>query len=135
MTAANAIVSTEARLADGSVVAYRDADPLHIKQDRFRHILAGTPLHFTVTLEDGSVFGVDLVDGSLEAGPERLTPNPQTTPLRLIYYKRMHAENFGNAVMEFFVVGWQTTTQDGRNVKVGLKVFPDESRYEVTESI
>jgi len=135
MTKTNAIVSTEARLADGSVVAYRDAEPLHIKQDRFRHILAGTPLHFTVTLEDGSVFGVDLVDGSLEAGPERLTPNVQTTPLRLIYYKRMHAENFGNAVMEFFVVGWQTTTQDGRNVKVGLKVFPDESRYEVTESI
>jgi hypothetical protein len=135
----NPIVNTEARLPDGSVVAYRDTDPSHIRRGNFQHIMDSHPLDFTVTLQDGSQFSVDLVSGRLYAGDGdfvQVDP-PPTTPLTLIYYKRMEGSvgpSGASTRMVFFAVGWQTTV-DGRNVRAGLKVFPDEIRYEVTEDI
>ena len=140
MRPANTIATTEAVLKDGSVVAYRDADPSHVRENRFRHILDGAPVFFRVTIEGGGWFAVDLREGDLFApGGFRCAPDPPaTTPLRLIFYKRMHrdvsARGASETVMDFFVVGWQTTV-GGRNRKVGLKVYPDQLRYEVTEEI
>ena len=139
---ANTIATTEGHLTDGSVVSYRDADPSHIKQGRFHAILKGEPLKFHVTTDEGDTFGVDLVTGAFFAGAEVVTPTfVPTTPLRLIYYKRMSgsliADEEGGYIhkMEYFVVGWQTTLLDGKNLKVGLKVFSHEKRYEITEDI
>ncbi len=140
MAAENPISMTEAVLADGSVIAYRDSDPSHIREDRFRHVLGGSPVFFRVTLEGGGWFGVDLSNGNLYApGGFCCEPDPAVaTPLRLIYYKRMHqdvsARGASETVMEFFVVGWRATV-DGRNRRLGLKVYPDQLRYEVTEDI
>ncbi len=139
MKTENTISTTEAILADGSVVAYRDADPSHVREDRFRHILGGSPVFFRVTI-GGGWFGVDLRNGNLYApGDSCFEPDPVvTTPLRLIYYKHMHQDvsinGASETVMEYFVVGWQTTV-DGRNRRLGLKVYPDQLRYEVTEDI
>lgn len=128
-------------MRDGSVVTYRDDDPSHIRQERFRLIYDSEPLSFAVTTGDGAVFAVDLVTGTLTAGQtggeRHCIPEGIDTPLRVIYYKRMFgmAGTNGsgmNTGMEFFVVGWQTTTLDGRNLRLGLKVFPEELRYEVT---
>ena len=135
MHTANTIAATAARLTDGSVVTYRDADPRHIREDRFNAILKGQPLSFTVTTVDGSTFGVDLVTGSLIANGTRFDCETPPTPLRLIYYKRMRASTGGKTWMAFFVVGWQTTLPNGRNLKVGLKVDPRLLRWEMTEDI
>lgn len=137
-TYANTIAITEARFSDGSVVAYRDADPSHIRQARFQHILDRDPEFFSVTLTGTQVFAVDLRDGTLYPGEQGYGPVvAPTTPLRLVYYKRMEgsASVLGDVSMVFFVVGWQTTTEDGRNVKFGLKVFPDRQHWELTEDI
>jgi len=133
---ANAIATTSARLKDGSVVSYRDADPSHVRQGRFAAILAGDPLHFAVITDDGTVFAVDLRTGELAANGTAFSPVLPPTPLRLIYYKHMTGTSGGGGTrMEYFVVGWQTTLPGGRNVKVGLKVFPDQHEWQVTEDI
>lgn len=131
----NTIGTTAAQMRDGSVISYRDADPLHIRQERIGLIFASDPLSFSVTGPDGAVFSVDLVTGELVAELERFTPKHIDTPFRLIYYKRMHGDLNRGSVMEYFVVGWQTTTNEGRNLKFGLKIYPDQHRYEVTEEI
>ena len=135
MTSANPIATTAARLSDGSVIAYRDADPSHIRQSRFAAILAGNPVAFAVTTEDGTVFAVDLVTGRLHANGSGFDCETPPTPLRLIYYKRMHAQTGGEPEMQFFCVGWQTTLPNGRNARLGLKVDPSRLRWEVTEDI
>jgi hypothetical protein len=128
-------------MRDGSVVAYRDSDPSHLRQERFRLIYESMPLSFTVYLADGTTFSVDLVRGTLRAGEERLNPAlVLTTPLRLIYYKRMYADMSSNgkgpsgAKMAWFALGWQTTTEDGRNLRRGMKVYPD-GRVELGDGI
>lgn len=133
----NPIASVEARMRDGSVIAYRDADPSHVREGRFRLILDAGPLFFRVVTADGSEFAVDLVTGTLTAGAEHYAPTGIDTPFRLIYYKRMWGQAGSHGAissggMEYFVVGWQTTTDKGRNLRLGLKVFPDQMRYEVT---
>jgi hypothetical protein len=139
MAKANTIASTEARFVDGSVVTYRDADPLHIRQSRFQFIMDNDPVEFTVFIEGGARFGVDLASGDFIAEYQRYKPvTPPQTPLRLIYYKRMNGDvdpRYSQvAVMEYFVVGWQTTA-GGKNVRYGLKVWPDEARFELSEDI
>jgi len=136
MTPANTIAVTEARLPDGSVVAYRDAEPSHVRQGRFQHILDSRPIEFSVATTDGTRFAVDLVTGALAAGAQLFTPEPTPDSPRLIYYKHMEMSDgdSGPEIM-FFVVGWQTTLADGRNAKVGVKVFPAELRWEITEDI
>jgi hypothetical protein len=132
----NAISNTAALLPDGSVIEYRDADPSHIRQARFQKILDVAPLEFEVTMNDGSRWGVDLIDGSLIADGQRFTPPPIDTPRRLIYYKRMEAgADLIQPLMRHFVVGWQTTLPDGRNLKFGLKVDPSAHHWDITEDI
>lgn len=134
----NTITTTSATLTDGSVVTYRDSDPSHIRQGNFQRILDGKPLIFHVTSEGGDVFGVDLVTGGLLVGENLYLPPAPITPLRLIYYKRMVGQSGEEYITKplcvFFVVGWQTTV-DGKNERLGLKVFPSENRWEITEDI
>lgn len=142
MAKPNTIGQIQARFVDGSVVSYRDSDPVHIRQERFKQVLEGEPVEFWLHTQDGMKFGTDLSTGELYVGEERYKPEkvPQTA-LRLIYYKRMYSD-VGSAIdsatptatMDFFVVGWQTTDH-GKNVKVGLKVRPDTWEYELTEDI
>jgi len=101
---------------------------------------------FSVELEDFSI-SVDLRDGSFcisdGVGSERLKPfrlDAQFwTPLRLVYYKRMQMSVMDHEpTLVCFVVGWQTTDRTGPewgNLKVGLKVYPAELRWELTEDI
>jgi hypothetical protein len=133
--AANTIATTEALLVDGSLVAYRDAEPQYVRQARFQAILDGLPLRFAVTLDEGSVFAVDLVNGDLTANDTIFETNPPPgCALRLVYFKRMYADTGASqAVMEFFVVGWQTTSE-GRNVRMGLKVDTKRQVFEVTDA-
>jgi hypothetical protein len=133
---ANTIVNVTASLPDGSVAAYRDADPSHVRRGVWQAIMASQPLRLAVTTSDGTVFAADLVTGALSAGEHVFTPEPvPPAPLKPIYYKRMEGSDDGSApVMVFFVVGWQANV-DGRNVKVGIKVFPAELRWEITEDI
>lgn len=137
MERANAIARCEAKLASGEEIVYSDWEPLHAKQGRFQRILDGLPMTFTAVTMDGARFGVNLVSGVLTAGNEVFAPQlPALTPLRLIYYKRMAADvAHPEPVCEFFVVGWQTTLPNGKNLKVGLKVRPDLQTWEVTEDI
>lgn len=137
MSLANTIASTKALMADGQVIVYSDTDPAHVRQGRFAAILAGTPVCFSALTTDGQEFTVDLVTGSLyAAGQSWSPPAAPATPLRLIYYKHMHADSGSPApVCEHFVVGWQTTTPAGRNLKCGLKVYPAQKRWEATEDI
>jgi len=122
-------------MADGSVVAYRDADPSHIRQARFDFIYNHTPLAFQITLSDTSTFAVDLVDGSFFVGDERYTPDPvPNAALRLIYYKHMEWGCGGQPEMAYVVLGWQTTL-DGKNVKYGMKIWPNDKRWEMTNDI
>lgn len=139
MSLANTIARTEARLANGEVVGYSDLDPDHVRRGRFQYILDGTPTYFTVYTIDGVAFSVDLLTGTLAVGDKVFHPedNPPS-PKRLIYYKRMVCSTgeygFTGVGMLFFVVGWQTT-YEGRNHKVGLKVYPDRQHVEVTGDI
>ena len=125
-------------MRDGSVVSYRDVDPSHVRQERFELILKSDPLSFSVTGQDGATFTVDLVSGSLWANEECFGAEHQKTPLRLIYYKHMEMSSGSETAkpeMMYYVVGWQTTTEDGRNLKIGLKIFPSRKSYEVTSDI
>ncbi len=135
--ALNTIARCEAVLANGEQIVYSDWEPAHVRQGRFRRILDGQPLTFAALTVDGERFSVDLVSGDLSVGGEHFTPQPSpTTPLRLIYYKHMTASaEHPEPVCEYFVVGWQTTTPEGRNLKIGLKAFPGEARWEITEDI
>jgi len=138
MTLPNTIGLTQAQMRDGSVISYRDADPTHVRQERIRLIFDSDPLHFTVTEQDGSSFSVDLLSGELLAGIECYKPENLTTPLRLIYYKHMEMSSGSETAkpeMVYYVLGWQTTTAEGHNAKLGLKVFPGQRRYEVTTEI
>ncbi len=133
---ANTIVNIEASLPDGSVAAYRDADPSHVRRGVWQAIMAAQPLRLAVTTSDGTVFAVDLITGALSAGDHVFTPEPvPPAPLKPIYYKRMEGSDDGSApVMVFFVVGFETRSNEC-NVKVGIKVFPAELRWEVSEDI
>ena len=136
MPQVNTITCCEATLASGEKVEYSDWEPQHSREGRFARILAGLPMEFTAVTTDGSRFSVNLVSGELAAGIDKFTPDlPHGTGLRLVYYKRM-STGIGDPLptCDFFVVGWQATVS-GRNVKVGLKVFPAEFRWEVTEDI
>jgi len=132
----NTITTTSANLPDGSVVTYRDSDPSHIREGNFRAILDSSPLTFQVTDVGGNVFGVDLTTGGLFVGESLYIGPPPVTPLRLIYYKHMVTRLDGGSrpLCLYFVVGWQTTV-DGKNEKLGLKVHPAESRWEITSDI
>ena len=81
---------------------------------------------------------VDLDTGSITCGSERYDVAHPGAPLRPIYYKQMSAE-FGPSTsvgsrLEFVALGWQATV-DGKNVRFGAKLYPAESRYELTEAI
>lgn len=138
MSQPNTIGNTAASFADGSVVVYTDTDPSHIRQQRFQSILDRKPLTFQVQTVNGDTFGVDLVAGSFTVGDDTYVPNtPPTTPLRLVYYKHMESSVDGMtpiAECVYFVVGWQTT-EDGKNKKCGVKVFPKNSSFIITEDI
>jgi hypothetical protein len=133
---ANTIVNIEASLPDGSVAAYRDADPSHVRRGVWQAIMASHPLRLAVTTLDGTVFAVDLITGALSAGEHTFTPEPiPPAPLKPIYYKRMEGGDDGRApAMVFFVVGFEARL-DVRNVKVGMKIYPAELRWEISEDI
>ena len=132
----NTIARVEATLAGGEQIVYSDWEPGHVKEARFRRILDGAPLVLSVVTTDGARFSVDLIAGALTAGVDVYAPELPTTPLRLIYYKHMTADpGHPVPVCEFFVVGWQTTTLDGRNLRLGVKAYPREGRHEVTSDI
>lgn len=136
MTRANTIARCIAALPDGSSLTYEDWDDAHIRQHRFAEMMARGTVYFTAVTTDGGSFGVDLIDGTLNADGEIFETQPQPTPLRLIYYKRMVFTTGDDAPQcQFFAVGWQTTTADGRNLRIGIKVFPAEHRWEITEDI
>jgi len=136
MTWANTIARCVAALPDGSSLTYQDWDEAHIRQQRFAEMMARGPVSFTVITTDGGTFTVNLIDGSLNADGELFETHPQPTPLRLIYYKRMVFTTGDDAPQcQFFAVGWQTTTLDGKNLRIGIKVFPNEYRWQITEAI
>jgi hypothetical protein len=133
----NAIATTRAQMPDGTIIEYRDTDETHVRRAHFAAMTEGRPLKFEVVADDGTVFGVDLTTGQLYAGAEIHTPDRPLADLRVIYYKQMSADmsmdtGVSGARMEYFCVGWQATV-DGRNVRAGLRVYPD--RYEVTGAI
>jgi hypothetical protein len=144
MPTANTIATVEALMADGSVVAYRDADPQHIREGRWAHINSGDVNALSVVLSDGTTFSVDCVHGFFLMSGELIAGGPTpTTKLRPVYYKAMVAgqaldgiSEVGScsAVMLYFVVGWQTTV-GGRNQKLGVRVYPDDYHWELTEDI
>lgn len=96
---------------------------------------------------DGQVFGVRLADGAFIVNEDVYTPKVTLdTPLRLVYYKTMQAEILGARVdfihtprVHCVVVGWQTTIvlDDGqyKNLKFGIKIYPNEQHWEITEDI
>ena len=131
----NTIARVEATLAGGEQIVYSDWEPGHVKEARFRRILEGAPLTLAAVTTDGARFSVDLITGALTAGVDVYTPELPTTPLRVIYYKHMSADaGHPEPVCAYFVVGWQTTV-DGRNVRLGVKVYPAASRHEITSDI
>lgn len=80
---------------------------------------------------------VDLESGSLTLGDERFDVKHPGAELRPIYYKSMHADaspSGTTTVLDFVALGWQATV-DGRNVRFGAKLYPAESRYELTEEV
>lgn len=85
-------------------------------------------------LLDGFAATVDLETGALRVGDERYEVEHPGAPLRPIYYKRMSCEHGCQPVMEFVALGWQTTV-DGRNVRFGVKLYPSERRWMLTEEI
>ena len=131
----NTIGTTEGKLADGSVVIYSDTDPSHIKQGRFQKILKEA-VEFQTTAEDGLVLGVNLATGALRVGEQVLVPQTLGENVRLIYYKHMYMSVDGprRPTCEYYVVGYQQTL-DGRNNKIGVKVYPKEKRWEITQDI
>ena len=142
MPAANAIAVVKAHMLDGSVVEYADSEIKHIREHRWDAINAGVCLALTVLTTDGQVFAASLRDGSLyAAGLPYPCPFPVTTRLRPIYYKWMGLETAtepgGSCACEceYFVVGWQTTDENGRNRRFGLRVYPAERRVDVSEDI
>ena len=136
MDRANTIARCEATLASGEQIVYSDWEPGHVKEARFRRILEGAPLTLTAVTTDGSRFSVDLVTGALTAGADVYMPPPPVTALTAVYYKHMTADpGHPVPVCEYFVVGWQTTTIDDRNVRLGIKAYPREGRHEVTADI
>ena len=134
--APNTVSKVEAKLPDGGFIGYCDYEPGHIRRGHWEHIVNSHPLAFSVYTTDGQGFSVDLIDGSLNAGGEIFSvQGVPPTPLRLIYYKHMESDTGGyEPVCAYFVVGWQTTFE-GRNVRLGLKVFPRERTFEVTQEI
>lgn len=133
---ANTIAKLEAKLPDGNVMTYVDTDEQHIKKAVFSAILDAHPKQLTVFLAGGERFSVDLINGRLDAAGETHEPIIAGV-LKPIYYKHMLGQigaqdMYHGQFMEYFVIGWQ---QVGTSIKCGLKVFPDENRYEVTENI
>jgi hypothetical protein len=110
----------EGGLADGS---FRDID-----QTRLRS--------FAITYE-GIVASLDLVTGAFTVNGSTSTPPIAPYP-RLIAYQT-NVGGFGVPErMYAFVVGWQATVvSEGklRNIKLGLRVIPEEDRWEITEAI
>lgn len=133
----NTITRCIATFTAAPPVEYSDWEPGHIKQARFSAILEGDPLSFRAITTDGAEFGVNLQSGALWVDEEHYSPDLSALPtkLRLIYYKRMEAGAGEEAVCLYFVVGWQTTSPDGKNVKVGIKAYPKTSKWEITEDI
>lgn len=130
-----------ATLADGTTIIDEN---LFERGENFTYVLAankaGLLKQFRVFLDDGGVFGVDLMTGQIEADNNVYTPESvPAVPLRIIYYKTMQAalEPDGNQPvikMVCITVGWQATV-DGKNIRAGIKVYPAEARYELTEEI
>jgi hypothetical protein len=109
----------------------------------------GILAEFTVYFPDGFRQSVNLLTGDLTLGAEVVKVEPQDTPLRIIYYKRMYADTGGGmgdhsahsptgAQLDFVALGWQTTvpTPAGpRNVRFGSKVWPARKHFQVGEEI
>jgi hypothetical protein len=139
----NILDSLEAKMSDGSVIAYRDADLSHYKQQRLKYIYDHNPLFTQVSLKDGTSFGVDLIEGTFFVNTVKIFhPLIPPTPLRLIYYKRMCCTTWTDysfaspppALITFFALGWQTTYQN-KNIKMGFKVTTYLDHWEITEDI
>ena len=108
---------------------------------------AGVLASFEVTHDDGTRQGVDLLTGEIWIGAERIHVLRPAEPLRIIYYKQMHADVSNaadgspgptGAVLDFVAVGWQTTiaTPAGpRNVRFGSKAWPDRRHFEIGEDL
>lgn len=108
---------------------------------------ADVPLEEVIAFKvevEGHTFSVDLVSGTLIVDTDHYEPGISiTTPLRLVYYKTMRANmnqilGADRPYIYVFIVGWQTTLKDElpyRNARFGLKVFPTEQRWEITEVI
>jgi hypothetical protein len=92
---------------------------------------------------DGFRAGVRLPSGELVAGDEVAVVKTPDAPLRLVYYKTMGCEStigIGTRMMcDAVTVGWQATVSDEdgtwRNVKLGIRLFPHEQRWVMTEAI
>lgn len=108
---------------------------------------AGALASFEVVHDDGMRQGVDLLTGECWVAGERIGVMRPAEPLRVIYYKRMHADVTSahdgapsptGGVLEFVAVGWQSTvmTDAGpKNVRFGTKVWPSVKHFEVGESL
>ena len=130
-----------ATLADGTTIVDEN---LFERGENFTYVLAankaGLLKQFRVFLDDGGVFGTDLMTGQIEVDGNLYTPsNLPKAPLRIIYYKTMQAtlapdDNQPVIEMVCITVGWQATV-DGKNIRAGIKVYPAEARYELTEEI
>ncbi len=104
---------------------------------------------FDVALDDGFSFGLDLLTGEFRVGGEVIPIERPAAPLRLIYYKRKYADVAGGIrpddapskiveVTEFIAVGWQSTVpgpMGPRNVRFGIKVYPDSNTFELSPDI
>ncbi len=124
-----------ADLIDGGIVLEYPATYADVPQDKLAK--------FSVLFED-LVVTVDLMMGSFVIGDQALEVQPPNAALRLVYYKTMRHEcssdgvPMGAPILDCFVVGWQATvTESGqyKNVRLGVRVFPAEYRWEVTEEI
>lgn len=85
----------------------------------------------------GFTMGVDLLTGAFRVGEELYDIAHPGAPLRVIYYRTMQVSMNGIAgspELACVTVGWQTTVE-GKNVRLGVKAYPAEGRWHVTEDI
>ena len=129
-----------ATLTDGTTIIDEN---LYERGENFNLVLAANKaglLHlFRVALDDGGVFGVDLLTGQIEVDSNLYSPESlPAAPLRIIYYKTMQATIGESGIPETRMVcvsiGWQATV-DGKNIRAGVKVYPAEARYELTDAV
>jgi hypothetical protein len=95
-------------------------------ENKFSLIDQDKLVRFDVNSETGDTVSVDLNYGTITLNDNILTFGIKSKP-RLIYFRRNTINTtLGNNVQEKFMneyVGWQTTTEDGKNKKFVIGIY------------